>query len=368
MVFSKPMNYLEVNGRNIGPGQPVYIIAELSGNHHQNKDKVMELIRAAKAAGADAIKSQTYTPDTITVDSHLPAYIIHSDNPAWDGRSLHDLYGEAYTPWAWQADMKTLCDSLSLDFFASAFDPTAVDFLDSLGVPLHKAASFEMADIPLIEHMARTNKPLVLSTGMASLAEIDEAVTAARAVGARQLALLRCTSEYPASPANMHLRAIPNLAQTFNVPVGLSDHTIPDYAIPVAAVTLGASLIEKHFIMSRAEGGPDAAFSLEPAEFAAMVKAVRMTEQALGEVRYGIKGGEAPNIVFRRSLIATQDIKAGEKLTTENVQSKRPGIGLPPKFLNDVVGHLATQDIPKGTPLTWELVGKKVTKQVATNS
>jgi pseudaminic acid synthase len=348
------MGPMEIAARPIGAGQPAYFVAELSANHNQDFDAALALIRAAKEAGADAVKLQTYTPDTITVRSDKPYFRI-GGGTLWDGRTLYDLYSEAYTPWEWQPVLKAAADELGIALFSSAFDPTAVDFLETLGVPAHKVASPEITDIPLIERMARTGKPLLISTGMATLGEIDEAVQAARSAGATQIALLKCTSAYPAPPEDMNLRTIPHLAEAYGLPVGLSDHTL-GIAVPVAAVALGACIVEKHFTLSRGTPGPDSAFSLEPAEFRAMVDAVRVAEKALGQVHYGVTEREAPMRAFRRSLFVVKDVAAGELFTAENVRSIRPANGLHPRHLPEVIGCYATCDISAGTPLTWGMV------------
>lgn len=345
---------IRINGRPIGLGFPVYIVAELSANHNQDFEQAVTLVRAAKEAGADAIKLQTYTPDTITIRSDKEYFRV-GGGTLWDGRTLYDLYSEAYTPWEWQPKLKAIANDLGLDLFSSAFDPTAVDFLEKMNVPVHKVASFEIVDIPLIEKMASTGKPLIISTGMATLSEIEEAVQAARAAGATQIALLKCTSAYPAPPDEMNLRTIPHLAQAFDVPVGLSDHTL-DIAVPVAAVALGACIVEKHFTLSRDIPGPDSAFSLEPQEFKAMVEAIRVVEKALGEVHYGVSEQEAKSRVFRRSLFVVKDMKAGEKFTPDNVHSIRPGYGLHTRYLSEVLGRRTSSDILRGTPLSWSCV------------
>lgn len=346
--------YLEIGGRRVGPGYPVYIVAELSANHNQNYDDAVATLKAAKAAGADAIKLQTYTADTLTLDCDKPPFRIQGGT-LWDGKSLHALYREAYTPWEWHAPLQKLARELELDFFSTPFDPTAVEFLEKLAVPVHKVASFELVDTPLIELIARTGKPIIMSTGMATEMEITEALAAAQRGGATQVALLKCNSSYPAPLAEMHLRTIIDMAARFGVPIGLSDHTM-DLAVPVASVALGACIIEKHFTLSRETPGPDSAFSLEPNEFAAMVKAVRATEAALGSVHYGVSAPEAKSRIFRRSLFAVRDIAAGEKLTAENVRSIRPTGGLAPKHLPEVLGKCAARAIERGTPLTWELI------------
>jgi pseudaminic acid synthase len=345
---------IQIDSRIIGAHSPTYIIAELSANHNQDFDAAIQLIRAVHQAGADAIKLQTYTPDTMTICSDREYFRI-SSGTIWDGRNLYELYSEAYTPWEWHPRLKQAAEDLGLDFFSTPFDPTAVDFLEELGIPAYKVASFELVDLPLIEKIARTGKPLIMSTGMATLGEIEEAVAAARGAGAKQIALLKCTSGYPARPDEMHLRSIPHLAAAFNVPVGLSDHTL-GIAVPVAAVALGACIIEKHFTLSRATPGPDSAFSLEPQEFKAMIEAVRVAEQALGEVHYGVSEHEAASRVFRRSLFVVKDIKAGEVFTEAHVRSIRPGHGLAPKHLPEVLGRRAACDMSKGTALKWRFI------------
>lgn len=347
--------FIEVNGRSIGFSYAAYIIAEMSANHNRDFDQAVRILHAAKEAGADAVKLQTYTPDTLTIPSDKEYFRI-GGGTLWDGRTLYDLYSEAYMPWEWQPKLKKIADEIGIDLFSTAFDPTAVDFLEEMGVPVHKVASFEIVDIPLIEKMARTGKPLIISTGMATLGEIEEAVQAARNAGATQIALLKCTSAYPAPPKEMNLRTIPHMAETFHVPVGLSDHTL-GIAVPVAAVALGACIVEKHFTLSRGIPGPDSAFSLEPHEFKTMVEAIRVAEKAVGEVRYGVSEREAHSRVFRRSLFVVKDMKTGEMFTEENVRSIRPGYGLPSRYLKDVLGRQAAKDIERGTPLNWDFVG-----------
>ncbi|HOV83021.1 MAG TPA: pseudaminic acid synthase [Methanothrix sp.] len=348
------MPSINISGRMIGEGQPVYIIAEISANHNQSYEQAVKLIHAAKNSGADAVKLQTYTPDTITINCRNELFHV-GNGSLWEGRCLYDLYGEAYTPWEWHAGLFDEAKKLGLDIFSTAFDPTAVDFLEDLSAPVHKIASFEIVDIPLIEKMASTGKPLIISTGMASLGEIEEAVQAARGAGAEQIALLKCTSAYPAPPEEMNLRTIPNLAETFGVPVGLSDHTLgPE--VPVAAVCMGACIVEKHFTLSRTQPGPDSAFSLEPQEFAGMVKAIRIAERALGEVYYGVSEQESKNRAFRKSLFVVKDMKKGDLFTYENIKSIRPAYGLHPRYLEEVMNKSAACDIAKGTPLKWNLL------------
>src|SRR5208283_5116289 len=313
---------INIGRHRIGPAQPVYVIAELSANHHQDFDKAVRILQAAKQAGADAVKLQTYTPDTITIRSDREGFRI-GGGTLWDGRTLYELYGEAYTPWEWQPRLKQVADDLGMDLFSSAFDATAVDFLEEMRVPAHKLASCELVDIPLIQKMARTAKPLILSTGMATVEEIEEALHSARAAGATQIALLKCTSAYPAPAEEMNLRTIPEMARRFGVPVGLSDHTM-GMAVPVAAVALGACIVEKHLTLSRSTHGPDSAFSLEPQEFKAMVDAVRTAEKALGEIRFGGSGKEQSSLVFRRSLFVVEDVRQGDIFTAKNVRCIRP--------------------------------------------
>ncbi len=340
----------------IGTGQPVYVVAELSANHNQDFDQAVRLIEAAKESGADAVKLQTYTPDTITIRSDREYFQI-SAGTIWDGRTLHELYGEAYTPWDWQPKLKQVADNLGIGFFSSAFDSTSVDFLENIGVPAYKVASCELVDVPLLQRISRTGKPLVLSTGMATIEEIDEAVKTARQAGAGQIALLRCSSAYPALPCEMNLRTIPELARRFEVPVGLSDHTM-DIAVPVVAVALGACIIEKHFTLSRSLKGPDSAFSLEPAEFKAMVGAVRIAEKSLGEIHFGPTDSERSSRVFRRSLFVIEAVRQGEIFSEQNIHSIRPGHGLHTRHLPEIVGQRASRDIERGTPLSWDLVAK----------
>jgi len=338
----------------VGPKQPVYIIAEMSANHGQRYDEAVKIIRAAKEAGADAIKLQTYTPDTITIDCDNEYFRI-GKGTIWEGKTLYKLYQEAYTPWEWQPKLKEIANDLGMDLFSTPFDNTAVDFLEKMNVPAYKIASFELVDIPLIQYVAQTGKPIIMSTGMATLAEIDEAVHAAREAGAKEVALLKCTSAYPALPGEMNLRTIPHMAEAFGLPVGLSDHTL-GIVVPVAAVTLGACIIEKHFTLSRSIPGPDSAFSLEPHEFKAMVEAIRMTGKAIGKVNYTVTEKEVASRVFRRSLFVVKDMKEGDVFTEENVRSIRPGYGLHVRYLESIMGRCASRNIRRGTPMAWGLV------------
>ncbi|HXA77710.1 MAG TPA: pseudaminic acid synthase [Candidatus Acidoferrales bacterium] len=345
---------IAIGKRRIGRGNSTYCVAEVSANHNQDYDQAVRIIHAARASGADAVKLQTYTADTMTIASSRKEFRI-GGGTLWDGRNLHDLYREAWTPWEWQPGLKKVAEDLGMDLFSSAFDSTAVDFLEEMGVPAHKVASFELVDIPLIRKMARTGKPLIMSTGMASVEEIEEALQSAREAGATQIALLKCTSAYPAPAEEMNLRTIPEMARRFGVPVGLSDHTM-GIAAPVAAAALGACIIEKHLTLSRATPGPDSAFSLEPHEFKAMVEAVRTAEKALGEAHFGVSEKEEASKVFRRSLFVVENVKRGEVFTEANVHSIRPGHGLHTRHLGEVLGKRAIRDIERGTPLSWDLV------------
>ena len=344
---------MRINNRSIGPKYPVYIVAEMSANHNQNFDQAVATIKAAKRAGADAIKLQTYTPDTMTLNCDTKYFKIKGT--IWEGQTLYDLYKQAYTPWEWQPKLKKFAEEIKLDFFSTPFDETAVDFLEEMQVPAYKIASFENVDLPLIRKVAKTHKPIILSTGMASLAEIDEAVQTIKQAGGTKLILLKCTSAYPAPPEEMNLRTIPHLSKAFGVPTGLSDHSM-SLAVPVAAVTLGACVIEKHFTLSRNELSPDSSFSLEPSEFKEMVNAVRTAEKAIGEVYYGLTKSEKESRVFRRSLFAVKYIKAGEKIVSSSIRSIRPGHGLHTRHLNEIIGRRAKKDILPGTPLSWDLV------------
>lgn len=346
---------LTIGGRVVGPGHPVYVVAELSANHGGDFERALALVEAAKQAGADAVKLQTYTPDTLTLDSDAEPFRVRGGT-LWDGRTLHDLYREAQTPWEWQPRLKARADALGLDLFSSPFDDSSVEFLEAMGVPAYKIASFEIVDHALIRRAARTGKPLIISTGMANREEIGEAVRVARDAGAAGVALLKCTSAYPAPPEEMNLRAIPALAAAFDVPVGLSDHTLGS-AAAVAAVALGACILEKHLTLSRSLGGPDAAFSAEPDELRDLVRAVRTAEAALGLADHGLGEAEARSRAFRRSLFVVRDVKRGEVFTAENVRSIRPAGGLAPKHLDAVLGRAAARDLVRGTPLAWDLVG-----------
>ena len=344
---------ITIGGRPVGEDYPTYIVAEMSSNHNHDFATAVEIVKAAKEAGADAIKLQTYTPDTLTLDCDNPHFRIQGT--PWEGQTLHTLYTKSYTPWEWQPQLMALAADLGMALFSTPFDSTAVAFLEDMDVPAFKIASFENMDLPLLRAVARTGKPLILSTGRSTLSGIDEAVRTVRSAGNQQLALLKCTSAYPAAPEEMNLRTIPHLAEAFGVPVGLSDHTL-EMAVPIAAVTLGACIIEKHLTLARASLSTDSAYSHEPHEFSAMVSAVRTTEAANGSVRYGVSGGEAESLVFCRSLFLTRDISRGDRFTSENVRSIRPGYGLHTRYLDDIIGRRASCDIVRGTPLTWDHV------------
>ena len=345
---------MKIRGRMVGARFGTYVIAEMSANHGQSFEQAVEIVKAAKNAGADAVKLQTYTPDTITIDSGDEIFQT-AKGSLWEGRTLYELYGEAYTPWEWQPKLKEIAEEIGLACFSTPFDFTAVDFLEKMDTPAYKIASPEIIDLPLVRRVAATGKPVIISTGMASLVEIEEAVHAFREAGGNDIALLKCTSAYPARTEEMNLRTIPDLAKRFAVPVGLSDHTL-GIAVPAAAVALGACIVEKHLTISRSTPGPDSAFSLEPDEFKQMVDAIRVAEKALGQVKYGLTEAEQLSQRSRRSLFVVQDVKAGERLTPDNVRSIRPGYGLPPKHYEEVIGRLAARDLQRGTPLQWDAI------------
>jgi N-acetylneuraminate synthase len=343
-----------IGNRPIGRGEPVYLIAELSANHHRDFAQAVRLVHAAREAGADAVKLQTYTAGTMTIRCQRPEFRIAGGTP-WDGRHLHNLYAETGMPWEWQPKLKAVAENLGLALFSTPFDASAVDFLEQMKVPAYKIASFEIVDLPLIDKAATTGKPLLLSTGMATREEIADAVRTARDAGAEGVALLKCTSAYPAPAESMNLRTLAAMAEEFACPIGLSDHTL-GIAAAVAAVALGACIVEKHLTLSRAVAGPDSAFSLEPHEFQAMVDAVRTAEKALGQVCYGPNQADEKCRRFRRSLFVVADVRSGEVFTQDNVRAIRPGHGLPPKHLPAVLGRRAARAIERGTPLSWELI------------
>ncbi|CAN0617655.1 Pseudaminic acid synthase [Burkholderia multivorans] len=346
----------QIGTRRIGPDVAPFIIAEMSGNHNQSLGRALEIVDAAARAGAHAIKLQTYTADTITLDVREGEFFISDENSLWKGNSLHDLYKQAYTPWEWHAPIMARAAQHGMLCFSSPFDESAVDFLESLDVPAYKIASFENSHLPLIRKVAATGKPMIISTGMASIAELDEAVQTARAAGCTQLVLLKCTSTYPASPLNTNIATIPHMRELFGCQVGLSDHTM-GVGVSVAAVALGATVIEKHFTLSRADGGVDSTFSLEPAELTSLVVESERAWQALGKVTYGATDAEKKSLVFRRSLYIAKDMKAGEVLTPENLRVVRPGNGLHPRFYEQMLGKCVLKDVRKGTPLSFELIG-----------
>jgi len=344
---------ITINGRTIGCEHPPYIIAELSANHNGSLDTALKIIEAAKNAGADAVKLQTYRPDTITLDCNTEDFRIHGG--LWDGRNLYELYEEAHTPWDWHKPLFEHAQRCGITIFSSPFDATAVDLLEDLNAPAYKIASFEAVDLPLIRYAAATGKPLIISTGMASADEIGEAVAAAQEGGCRELALLHCVSGYPALAADYGLRTIPDMYSRFGLVTGLSDHTL-DNTTAITAVALGAALIEKHFTLDRNGGGPDDSFSLEPEGLAALCRDARTAWEALGQVDYSLKASERGNVKFRRSLYVVEDLKAGAVLTAGNLRSIRPGFGLAPKHYDAVLGRCVKRDVPRGTPLSWDLV------------
>ena len=346
---------MQIANRKIGSDAPPFVIAEMSGNHNQSLERALEIVEAAAKAGAHALKIQTYTPDTMTLDLNEREFYIGDPENLWAGNSLYKLYGEAYTPWEWHRPIFDRARELGIIAFSTPFDDTSVDFLENLDVPCYKIASFENIDLPLIRRVAATGKPLIISTGMASIAELDDAVKAARESGCKDLILLKCTSTYPATASNTNISTIPHMRELFGCEVGLSDHTM-GVGVSVASVALGATVVEKHFTLSRADGGVDSAFSMEPAEMTQLVLETEKAWQAMGQVSYGATEAEKKSIVFRRSLYVVKDIKAGDLLTTENVRAIRPGLGLATKYLDVVIGKSVKHDIKRGTALTWELL------------
>lgn len=342
---------MEINGRIIGDGHPAYIIAEMSANHAGSLERALELIHVAKDAGADCVKIQTYTADTMTIDCHNEYFQI--EKGTWEGENLYGLYQKAYTPWEWQEQLRDEAAKVGIDFLSTPFDPRSVDFLEDLGVHFYKIASFELVDIPLLEYVAAKNKPIIMSTGMGTLEEIQEAVDAIYSTGNRQLALMKCSSAYPAKPEEMNLRTMQDLKERFGVPVGLSDHSMGAFSA-ATAVAMGANLIEKHFCISRAVKNPDSSFSMEPQEFREMVEQVREVEKAMGSVQYGVSRQEESNACFRRSLFVVEDIAAGEVLTPEKIRSIRPAYGLKPKYYQEVLGRTAKRALRRGTPLSFD--------------
>lgn len=346
---------IEIAGRKIGQDHPPFVIAEMSGNHNQSLERALAIVDAAADAGAHALKIQTYTADTMTLDLTGEDFTVTDPNSLWYGRTLHSLYQKAHTPWTWHAAILERCKARGMIGFSTPFDDTAVDFLETLDVPCYKIASFENTDLPLIRRVAATGKPLIISTGMATVAELDETVRTARQAGCTDLVLLKCTSTYPASPESTNILTIPHLRELFGCEVGLSDHTM-GVGVSVASVALGTTVIEKHFTLDRTEGGVDSAFSMEPEEMAQLVVETERAWQALGKVSYGATATEEKSRVFRRSIYACEDIAEGEILTSKNIRTIRPGFGLPPKYYDKCIGRRAKQAIKRGTPITWDLI------------
>ena len=335
-------------------GKP-FIIAEMSGNHNQSLERALAIVDAAAAAGVDALKIQTYTADTMTLDIDTGEFFIADKDSLWEGESLYHLYEKAYTPWEWHKPIFDRCREVGILGFSTPFDDTAVDFLEKLSVPFYKIASFENVDLPLVKKVAKTGKPIIVSTGMTTVAELDDLVRTARENGCKDLTLLKCTSSYPASPQGTNLRTIPHMQELFHCRVGLSDHTL-GIGAAVASIALGATVIEKHFTLSRAEGGVDAAFSLEPAEMSQLVEECRAAYEALGEIGYMVQEQEKKSLAFRRSLYVAEDMKAGEAFTEKNLRRIRPGLGLAPKYYDIILGRRVNKDVERGTPVQWELM------------
>ena len=350
------MNVIKIKDRLIGDGYPAYIIAEMSANHSGSIERAKEIIREAKRCGADCVKIQTYTPDTLTIDCHNRYFQV--ENGTWEGENLYSLYGKAYTPWEWQKELKEEADRVGIDFFSTPFDRSSVDFLEEIGMEFYKIASFEMIDLPLLKYVASKGKPIIMSTGMGSLEAIKEAVEAVYETGNTQLALLKCSSAYPAISDDMHLRTIVDMKERFHMPIGLSDHSMGHLGA-ATAVAMGANIIEKHFCISREIENPDASFSMNPAEFKEMVDTIRQVEKAKGQVYYGVSSQEESSLVFRRSVFTIADIKKGERFTEENTRIIRPGYGVKPKYLTDILGMKAAEDIERGTPVQFDLMEKK---------
>lgn len=346
---------ITIAGRSIGTSNPPYVIAELSANHNGKLDNALRIIEEAKLAGADAVKLQTYTPDTITLNSDGEGFVIRGG--LWDGRSLYDLYREAHMPWDWHSVLFEHARRVGITIFSSPFDTTAVDLLESLGAPAYKIASFEAVDLPLIRYVASTGKPMIISTGMADAEEIAEAIEAARDGGCSDLAILHCVSGYPAPPSDYNLNIIPDMIRRFGCVTGLSDHTL-DLTTAITSIALGSSIIEKHFTLDRSGGGPDDSFSLEPPELSALCSGVRTAWEALGQIDYGRKSSEQGNVQFRRSLYFVKDLRAGDVISADMIRSVRPGFGLPPKYFEQIIGRSVVQDIARFTPVSFSLLGK----------
>ena len=348
------MNAVRIKNRLVGEGYPTYIIAEMSANHAGSIERAKEIIRVAKDCGADCIKIQTYTPDTITIDCDNEYFQIQEGT--WKGENLYSLYGKAYTPWEWHNELKEAANKIGIDFFSTPFDKTSVDFLESIDIPFYKIASFELVDIPLIRYVASKGKPIIMSTGMGTQEEIREAVEAAYLEHNDRVVLLKCSSAYPAIPDDMNLRTIEDMRERFHLPVGLSDHSLGSLSA-TTAIAMGASVIEKHFCLSREISNPDASFSMTPGEFSAMVSDIRKVEKALGRITYGPSEQEQNNLKFRKSIFVVKDVNEGEPLTEENLKVIRPGFGLKPKYFQDVLGKNAARALKRGTPLKWEDIG-----------
>jgi N-acetylneuraminate synthase len=349
------MNKFSISGRFVGKNFPPFVIAEMSGNHNQSLERALDIVDAVAKTGAHALKIQTYTPDTMTIDLDEREFHIGDPESLWTGTSLYKLYGQAYTPWEWHKPIFERAKGLGLIAFSTPFDDTSVDFLESLNVPCYKIASFENTDLPLIRRVAATGKPLIVSTGMASIAELDETVRAAREAGCKELILLKCTSTYPATAANTNILTIPHMRELFGCEVGLSDHTM-GVGVSVASVAVGATVIEKHFTLNRADGGVDSAFSLEPQEMTQLVIETERAWQALGRITYGATAAENKSLLFRRSLYIVEDLKAGDVLTAKNMRAIRPGLGLPTKYFDNLLGRKVKQDVRRGTPMAWKLI------------
>jgi pseudaminic acid synthase len=347
---------ISIGNDKIGEGQPPYIIAEMSGNHNQSLDRALAIVEAAAEAGAQALKLQTYTADTMTLDISEGEFLIKDEDNLWKGESLYGLYQKAHTPWEWHKTIFEKCREHGITVFSTPFDFSAVDFLEELGVAAYKIASFENTDLSLIQYVARTGKPLIMSTGMATIAELGEAVQTAREAGCADIILLKCTSSYPSTPEDSNLLTIPHMKQLFDVQVGLSDHTL-GIGVAIGAAALGATVIEKHFTLNRSEGGVDSAFSLEPAELKALVTESERAWQALGHIQYGPSEKERQSLKFRRSIYIVEDVKKGEHLSEKNLRCIRPGLGLPPKYYDMLLGKTVNCDLKKGTPMSWDLIG-----------
>jgi pseudaminic acid synthase len=348
------MRDIYIQNKKIGTGHPPFVVAEMSGNHNQSLERALEIVEAAAKAGVHALKLQTYTADTMTLDINEGEFYINNPNSLWHGNSLYELYQQAYTPWEWHKPIFDRCQELGIIGFSTPFDATAVDFLESLGVPCYKIASFENTDVPLIRKVASTGKPMIISTGMATISELDEAVRTARSSGCQDLILLKCTSTYPATPENSNLLTIAHIRDLFDVQVGVSDHTM-GIGVAIASVAFGATFIEKHFTLCRADGGVDSAFSMEPEEMQQLVVETERAWQAVGKINYGATEAEKSSLTFRRSLYIAQDMKAGDILSPENLKAVRPGLGLPPKYYDVILGTKIKKDVTKGTPVDWDL-------------